>query len=93
MAYRFEWDSDKAVRNIVKHGVTFEEASTVFGDPLEVTVQDEEHSTSEDRFFSVGLSLLSRLLAVSYTERSGRVRVFSARLASRYERRDYEKQK
>lgn len=93
MAYRFEWDTDKAARNVVKHGVTFEEACTVFGDPLEVTIEDGSHSMTEARYFSVGLSIPGRLLAVSYAERLGRVRILSARLASRRERKDYEDQR
>jgi uncharacterized DUF497 family protein len=93
VAYRFEWDTDKAARNVVKHGVTFEEACTVFGDPLEVTIEDETHSQEEARFFSVGVSIPGRLLAVSYTERLGRVRILSARPASRGERKEYENQR
>ncbi|HEY3413969.1 MAG TPA: BrnT family toxin [Armatimonadota bacterium] len=88
-----EWDTDKATRNVAKHGVPFEEACTVFGDPLEVTVEDESHSEEEARFFSVGVSVSGRLLAVSYTERSDRVRILSARLASRREPKDYENQR
>jgi uncharacterized DUF497 family protein len=90
MAYIFEWDGKKARSNVAKHAVTFEEASTVFGDPLEVMVIDQRHSTAEDRFLSVGLSLSGRLLAVSYTERGGNIRIISARPATLRERQDYE---
>lgn len=89
----FEWDQRKDDANIRKHGVSFAEAQTVFGDPLEVTIADPDHSVGEDRFLSVGMSNESRLLVVSYTERPGyRIRIISARAASRNERRQHVQQ-
>ena len=69
-----EWDPSKAAENLRKHRVGFVEASTIFGDPLEVTIPDPEHSEDESRFLSVGLSADARLLVVAYTEREGRIR-------------------
>jgi uncharacterized protein len=86
----FEWDADKASSNLSKHGVSFGEAMTVFGDALEVTIPDPAHSDTELRFVSIGLSEADRLLVVAYTERDQRVRIISAREATRKERRDYE---
>ncbi len=88
---RFEWDTDKAGRNISKHGVSFEEASGVFDDPLFLTFADPDHSSvGEKRCLIIGESLQRRLLLVSYTERGGSVRIISARKATRRERRVYE---
>jgi uncharacterized DUF497 family protein len=86
----FEWDPGKAERNRSRHGVAFTEATTVFGDPLEVTISDVLHSEGEFRFLSLGRSDAGRLLVVSYVEREGRIRIISARLANPKERRDYE---
>ena len=87
----FEWDTEKDAANIAKHGVAFGEAMTVFGDPLEVTIRDPEHSEGEFRFISMGLSMAGRILVVSYTEREGhRTRIISARAATPKERRQYE---
>ena len=86
----FEWDAQKEQANVEKHGVAFAEASTVFGDPLEVTIADPDHSDGEYRFLSVGMSAMGRMLVVSYAERSGeRIRIISARAASQRERRQY----
>jgi uncharacterized DUF497 family protein len=91
MPYRFEWDSRKAATNIRKHGVSFDEASTVFDDPLAAIFDDETHSTSEVREVIIGHSVASRLLLVGFTERPGeRLRLISARVATRKERQDYE---
>ena len=87
---QFEWDAAKAAANLTKHGVNFSEAMSVFGDPLEVTIPDPVHSDEEARFVSVGLSEMSRLLVVAYTEREGRIRIISARKAAPRERRYYE---
>ncbi|MFB2923882.1 MULTISPECIES: BrnT family toxin [Aerosakkonema] len=87
---KFQWDSEKATSNVKKHGVSFEEAVTVFGDPLAVTISDPDHSVGEFRFLTIGHSSLQRLLVVSHTEREGEVRLISARLATRQERRSYE---
>ncbi|MCL4848504.1 MAG: BrnT family toxin [Acidobacteria bacterium] len=86
----FEWDSEKAVANLEKHGVDFVEASSVFGDPLEVTIPDPDRSAGEARFLSVGRSLRARVLVVAYTEREGRIRIIHARAAAPKERRAYE---
>lgn len=86
----FEWDPEKAGANHVKHGVTFEEASTVFGDPLARIVDDPRHSRDEERFVIIGVSRNSRLIAVMFTERQERIRIASARLVTRAERRNYE---
>lgn len=86
----FEWDGNKADRNRKKHGVDFEEATTVFGDPLSSTFPDPDHSVEEDRYITIGLSNLGRLLIVSHTDREGRIRVISARKATRNERKPYE---
>jgi uncharacterized DUF497 family protein len=86
----FEWDDDKAEANLQKHGVTFSEAQTVFGDPLALTGYDPDHSSEEDRYLTMGTSLDGRLLVVSHTDRDDRVRIISARVASRRERKDYE---
>ena len=87
----FEWDPDKENSNRKKHQVGFAEAKTVFNDPLELTLPDLTHSFDEDRFLSLGRSEADRLIVVSYTERhDDRIRIISARLASRKERRQYE---
>ena len=86
----FEWDAEKARKNIEKHGVDFTEAGTVFGDPLEFTISDPAHSLGEFRFLSIARSYFNRLLVVSYTERKDNIRIISARLASPKERRTYE---
>lgn len=86
----FEWDAEKARSNVEKHEVSFDEAATSFGDPLSITIPDPDHSTDEDRFVLLGQSYLARLLVVVHTERSERIRIISARLATRRERHDYE---
>jgi hypothetical protein len=90
MALRFEWDDSKAASNLRAHGVSFREATTVFADPLSITISDPDHSTAETRFIDLGLSYRGRLLVVSYVERGNRIRLISARLAARNERRQYE---
>ena len=88
----FEWDPDKRQANVRKHGVDFAEAMTVFGDRLEKTIRDPDHSTGEERFMSLGESETGRLLVVSCTERSGdRIRIIGARPAIPRERRDRER--
>lgn len=89
----FEWDDTKATGNISKHGVSFEEARTVFEDAFAITVRDMNHSASEDRFATIGLSLVSRVLLVIHAERGDRIRLISARKATPSERRDYESQR
>lgn len=90
MSLRFEWDEGKANRNIEKHGVSFEEAATVFGDPLSLTIEDPAHSQDEQRFITMGDSINHRLLVVVHTDRENVIRIISAREATRRERRDYE---
>ena len=87
---RFEWDPKKATTNLKKHGVTFQEAATVFGDPLAITFQDPDHSGDEEREMTFGLSLQKRLLVVSHTERRDGIRIINARLMDRKERMIYE---
>ena len=86
----FEWDDDKADANEKKHGVSFTEAETVFGDALALTGYDPDHSDEEDRYITMGISIEDRLLVISHTDRGNKVRIISARVASRKERRDYE---
>ena len=90
MTTRFTWDPAKAASNLRKHGVSFEEALTVFGDPLARIHDDPHHSERERREIIVGHSTKGRLLLVSFTERSGVIRLISARGATRHERKDYE---
>lgn len=90
MGLEFEWDDDKAKANRKKHGVSFEEASTIFGDPLARTIHDPLHSDEEDRFVTLGESERGRLLVVVFTDRDDRIRIISARVATRRERKDYE---
>ena len=86
----FEWADAKAKANERKHGVSFTEVMTVFADPLSLTGFDPDHSDDEDRYVTMGLSIAGRLLLVSHTDRGDKVRIISARMASRPERRDYE---
>jgi uncharacterized DUF497 family protein len=86
----FEWDQSKAAANLKKHGVSFEEAKTVFDNSLAVIFDDEAHSVDEQREIIIGHSRQNRLLLIAFTERSGNVRIISARLATRKEREDYE---
>lgn len=92
MGYIFEWDPEKAESNARKHGVTFEEASTVFGDPLGLLMRDPDHSLSEERYLVLGMSHQQRLLVVAFAERPPRTRLLSARRATRRERRRYEEE-
>ncbi|HEX9455896.1 MAG TPA: BrnT family toxin [Candidatus Binatia bacterium] len=88
----FEWDARKAALNRRKHRVSFYEAATVFGDVLGITVRDPEHSSSEARYITVGVSDRRRLLMVSHTERGDRIRIISARELTRAERELYEEE-
>jgi uncharacterized protein len=87
---QFEWDPLKAATNLKKHGVSFEEAKTVFDNPLAVIFDDEAHSIGELREIIIGHSQRNRLLLVVFTERSGSIRIISTRLTTRKEREDYE---
>ena len=86
----FEWDGDKAAANLSKHGIRFEEAASVFGDPLTITFPDPAHSVGEHRFLAFGISRTETLLVVSFAERGKRIRLISARQATRAERKIYE---
>ena len=85
-----EWDEGKADRNLIKHGVSFDEAKTVFNDPLYVDFYDPNHSEDEERYLIVGESNRGRLLIVSYTERGNKIRLISARETTKAERETYE---
>ncbi len=86
-----EWDLLKAETNLKKHQVSFEEASTVFDDPLFITFLDIEHSDDEDRYITLGLSQRGRLLLIAHTDRNNAIRIISARKATKNERQFYEK--
>lgn len=86
----FEWNPNKAVTNLKKHRVSFHEAATVFGDVLSMTFPDPDHSVDEERSITIGLSQQGRILVVAHTVRKGRVRIISAREATRHERKYYE---
>ncbi|HVV96159.1 MAG TPA: BrnT family toxin [Rhodanobacteraceae bacterium] len=87
---KFTWDPRKAAANLKKHGVAFNEASTVFADPLSATIPDPDHSAGEHRFVTLGVSSSSRLLVVCHTEGAGFIRIISARRATRHEKDRYE---
>lgn len=86
----FEWNPDKAALNLQKHGVSFQEAATVFNDPLSMTFPDPDHSIGESRYVIIGLSRFGQLLVVAHTDRETKVRIISARKATRQERKFYE---
>lgn len=86
----FEWHRAKAKANLQKHEISFEEAMSVFADPLSVTLADPDHSADESRFIDIGLSTRGEVLVVVYTERESTIRIISARRATRLERRVYE---
>ena len=88
---RFEWDDRKAAANLKKHGVSFEEASTVFQDPLSATGADPDHSLGEQRWVTFGVSDVGRLLVVAHADRNDSIRLISARPATKAERGIYEK--
>ena len=87
---KFEWEPNKAKRNLQKHNVSFQEAATVFGDPLSVNFPDPDHSIGERRYVIIGLSSYGKLLVVAHTERGDRIRIISARRTTRKEQRFYE---
>jgi uncharacterized DUF497 family protein len=86
----FEWDPNKAAQNVRKHGVTFEDAATVFQDDVSITVPDPDHSMAEERFITVGMSIQNRLLMVAHADRADSVRIISARELTSRERRQHE---
>lgn len=87
---KFEWDPGKAQENLLSHGVSFEEATTLFGDPLAGTIPDPDHSEGEARFLTIGLTANGRLIVVSHTEEGDTIRIISAREATSHERKQYE---
>jgi uncharacterized DUF497 family protein len=87
---KFTWDRRKKRANLEKHGVSFVEASTVFGDPLAASIPDPDHSEGEARFVTMGYSSSNRLIVVSHTEEGDTVRIISAREATSHERKTYE---
>lgn len=92
MSLKFEWDNVKAKKNVTKHGISFQEAETVFGDPLARIFDDEWHSSEEKCEIIIGHSKRNRLLIVCFTEKyDGVIRIISSRSVTRKERQDYEK--
>jgi uncharacterized DUF497 family protein len=87
---KFEWDPEKAARNLQRHGVSFQDAASIFGDPLAATIPDPEHSTDEPRLITMGVTPSQRLLVVVHTDRGDRIRILSARPATRAETKKYE---
>lgn len=90
MALTFEWDSRKAQSNLSKHGVSFEAATTIFGDSMSLTMPDPEHSIAERRFITLGRAFTGKLLVVVHTDRGDNIRVISARRANKREQKFYE---
>lgn len=86
----FEWDTEKAKKNAKIHHVSFDEASTVFGDPFSLTIYDPLHSDDETRFILIGSSFKNRVLVVVHTDRKNRIRIISARKATKGERKKYD---
>jgi uncharacterized protein len=87
----FEWDDEKAISDLKKHDVSFEEGATIFNDPLITTIFDPDHSEGEESYISMGISVQGRLLVVVHTEREERIRLISYRKATNAERKTYEK--
>ena len=87
---KFEWDQQKAGGNLKKHGVSFQEAASVLGDPLSITYHDPDHSITEFRFITVGISRSGQVLMVAHTDRGDTIRIISARKTTRQERKYYE---
>ncbi len=92
MSLQFEWNPEKASINFKKHKINFEEASTVFDDPLFITFLDEEHSIDEERYITIGLSKANHLLLIAHTEHKEQIRIISVRKATKNERRFYEEE-
>lgn len=90
MSLKFEWNPKKAKKNIEKHGVSFDEAATVFSDPLSMTYDDPDHSYGESRYIIIGLSARGELLFVSHVETDDNIRIISARRLTLKERKQYE---
>jgi hypothetical protein len=92
VGYTFEWDPEKGYANFQKHGVSFDEASTVFGDPLSLQMPDPDHSADEERYLVLGMSAQHKLLVVAFAEGPPNTRLISARRATRAERKRYEEE-
>lgn len=90
MTLIFEWNEEKSNSNNRKHGITFEEAKTIFNDPFAVTIPDPDHSISEERYIEIGISINNRLLVVWYAERDNCIRIIGGRKATNNERKAYE---
>jgi uncharacterized DUF497 family protein len=90
MSLIFEWDEEKAASNLEKHGISFQEASTIFMDSLSSTINDPLHSVGEQRFVTIGESTEREILVVVHTQRDAKIRIISAREATRRERQNYE---
>jgi uncharacterized DUF497 family protein len=88
---QFEWDPKKAKQNLKKHGVSFDEAVTVFYDPLSASFDDPDHSANEQRYVTIGVSSKDRLLVIAQAERGANTRIISARLATSHERKKHER--
>lgn len=93
MEFEFEWDEAKANTNRRKHGASFQEASSVFRDPMSRTIYDDDHSMDEDRYITIGVSDRARLILVSHCEREGRIRIISARPLNPQEREAFENER
>ncbi len=91
MSITFEWDQNKAEANEEKHGITFEEAKTVFNDPFAITIDDPDHSDNEYRYIDIGISSKSSVLVLWYTERNENIRIIGCRKATKFERKTYGK--
>jgi len=91
MSITFEWDQNKSEANEEKHGITFEEAKTVFNDPFAITIDDPDHSADEYRYIDIGFSSKGSVLVLWYTERNENIRIIGCRKASKFERKTYEK--
>lgn len=89
MALTFEWDTNKAKTNFEKHGISFEEAATLFADENSITIDDPVHSLNEKRSITIGLTFKRKLLVAVHTERNSKIRIISARSASRKEKKQY----
>ena len=88
--FEFEWDDEKAISNLRKHRVSFDEAATIFNNPRISTISDPDHSEAEERYISLGKSILMRLLSVVHSYRKERIRLISARKATKSEKKTYE---
>ena len=89
---KFEWDLNKAKKNLQKHNVAFSEAATIFSNRLSITVYDPDHSEQEDRYITIGISSSGRFLIVAHMDQGDRTRIISARELTRKERKEYEKE-